>query len=470
MTDEPSDKGQGHEPRDPGERPRDRDRDKRRDRDRERDRSRDGGGPPHDMHMREPPGYTGQVLPADPELTEWLERLWTRNTPPDRLELWCMAGTAHDVRRGLVFFENFRPGQALNIEQCARLCGEMLQAAQNWADSKRRLSFFEIAITNLHQPTTPLCRPIGPMLPRHGYGGGAGGPGGPGGPGPGGMGSGGMGGGMGDEDDPEDVKVLTHKYLRGLMRLTLTTMRETHMMMGQFMQIQQTGLLSQGSHVERLQNANMSLHDQTQTAQDRSTERSIWVEREKVKMKAIQSGLNVGTNLLYGWFGVPDAATGMEGAGADGKKDGAAAPPARRHPVSAEQRLVASFLEEAADEKLSVQLFGDWKDTERLTLSDVFAGLGLEKPGIFTPQQFGIFIAVRDGVLGPEALDALLHDSGKPAALTLEQMVQAQPLITQSMLVALTQIRELRLKARARLEAQGAAPAPTPAAPQGESS
>ena len=117
--------------------------------------------------------------------------------------------------------------------------------------------------------------------------------------------------------------------------------------------------------------------------------------------------------------------------------DGAGA--ARRFPPSPEQRLVGSFLEEVADEKLSVQLFGDWKDTDRLTLQDVLTGLGLETPGIFQPQQFGLFLGVRDGLLPPTALDAILPDSGKPQAITMEQMLAAQPLLTQGML---NQIRE----------------------------
>ena len=361
-----------------------------------------------------------------------------------------MTGPARDVRRGLVFYRNFSPGQKLDIEQCALLSNQMVAAAQNWANGKRRLTFFEIAITDFHQPLAQLCRPLGPLLPQHGAGGGEGGHGGGGG-GPGG----GMGGG-GDEEDPEDLKALTNRYLGKMSRITLTAMREVHAMMGQFMQLQQASLLSQGSHVERLQNANMQLHDQTQTAQDRSTERAIWVKREEMKIKAIGSGLKVGENLLYGWFGVQPEPVA---APTDGDKSGAGAAPAPRFPPSPEQRLVGSFLEEVADEKLSVQLFGDWKDTDRLTLQDVLTGLGLETPGIFQPQQFGLFLGVRDGLLPPTALDAILPDSGKPQAITMEQMLAAQPLLTQGMLMALNQIRELRLAARAsRLAASGAAP------------
>lgn len=393
---------------------------------------------PERSQAKAPPLRAGHVVPADRALVEWLEKLWTRQNPPDRLEVWWMLGANKDVRRGLVFYKNFALDQVLDIEQCTRLAGELLTEAQNWADAKRRLCWFDIAITDYHQQTVPLTRPLGPLRPQQAY-----------------SGVGPDGDSVGEDEGEEDggLKPLSHKYLRNMFRATYKAMVQTHAMMGDFMQLQQGAMLSMGSHNERLQNANMALHESKQTAEDRAAERAVWVRKEEAKVRAIEGGVKVGTNLVYGWLGMPSESSG-EAPGA-----GSHTPSAKLCPESAERQLVESFLHEAAEEKLSIRLFGDWKDTDRLTVHDVLAGLGLEKPGIFTAQQFGILLAVHERLLPPDALDPLLNDSGKPQAITAEQMLLAQPLLTQGMAVALMQIRQLRLAAREKRTALGGQPA-----------
>lgn len=405
----------------------------------DKDPKKDGGGHGHGSHdRRPPPERTGHVRPTNPDLVTWLERLWTRDNPPDRLEVWWMIGEFKDHKHRLVFYENFTQGKDLNIEECGRLCGEMLKAVQDWTDGKRRLCSFEIFLTDFYQQVIPLCKTIGPLLPQTQYAGVH--PDGE----PTGADEDGEGGG--------GLKPLSHKYLSKTIRSVHRTMEETHAIIGDTMRMMQAIMLSQQSHNERLQNANMALYDQKQIAEDRGAEREVWVRKEQAKVKAIEKSLTVGTNLVYGWLGMPTAAeTTVEGGQGAGQGQALSA---RRHPGSPEQKLVESFLEEAAEEKLSIQLFGDWKDTANLTLQEVLAGLGLQKPGIFTPQQFGILLAVRAGVLPPEALDSLLHDSGQPQAITAEQTLLAQPLLTQGMAVALVQIRQLRLAARDKREAQ----------------
>lgn len=399
---------------------------------------------------RPPPERTGHVKPADPELVKWLERLWTRDTPPDRMEVWLVLGVNKDVRRALIFYENFKQDKPLNIEECTRLAGEILSAAQNWTDSKRRLCFFEISVTDYYQQTVPLARPFGPLLPQRAYAGVH------------------PDGGPIDEDEDSHgeigLKPLSHQYLSKTIRSMHRAMEQVHVIIGDTMRLQQAIMVSQQSHNERLQNANMALYEQKQTAEDRATERAMWLRREEMKIRAIGSGLKVGENLLYGWFGMaPEpSSTADKGSGqaAGQGTEGQAA--ARLYPASAEQRLVDSFLEEAADEKLSMQLFGDWKDANALSLQEVFAGLGLEKPGIFSPQQFGILVAVRARILPPDALDALIPEFNQPAAITLEQLARAAPLITQGMRVALDQVRSLRLAAREKLIEQQPQSQPQP--------
>lgn len=418
----------------------------------------DKGGP---RERRPPPERSGHIAPPDPALVEWLERLWTRDTPPTRLEVWWVIGLNRDVRRSLVFYENFRqpetPADNWHIEHCARLSGEILQAAQDWTDSKRRSCSFEIAILDSYQQVRPLTRAIGPLQPAQAYAGvyPDGEPRGP------------------DDDDDDDatigIKPLSHKYLSKLFRLLHKTTQETHQMMGDFMQLQQHALQQRDASNERLHMINGQLHEQKQTAEDRKTERDMWVKREDMKNKAIGSGLKVTENLLYGWMGMtPEMNGGAAGAGGEGGESKGALQAPRRHAPSAEQRLIESFLEEAAEEKLSIALFGDWRDTDKLTLQDVFAGVRLEQPGIFTTQQFGILLGVAQGALSPDALDALMPDSGKPAAVTLQQLNEAQPLLTQGMAVAFQRIQALRMQARERAGQttdSGAAPQEAQATP-----
>lgn len=385
----------------------------------------------------------GHVVPADPALAEWLERLWTRGNAPDRIELWHVLGPNKDIRRAMVFYENFsqNPDRAFDIEQTARLVGEMLKVAQDFTDAKQRVCSFELAVIDYHQKVAPLVKPIGPLIPERSY-----------------AGVSPTGEGRGDDDEDGggslEIKPLTHRYLSKMVRSMHRTMEQVHVMMGDFMQLQQGGLLSAHSHNERLQNANMALHLHLQDAADRSKEREVYVEKERMKIKAIGSSLKVGENLIYGWFGMSPEAPAATGAAGE-----AGGETQKRHPPSAEQRLASSFLEECKDEKLSVTFFGDWQDPDKLGLADVLSGVGLNAPGIFNAQQFGTLVGVSAGLLPPAALDALLPDSGKPAAITLEQLGKAAPHITQGMRVALDQIRELRMAARERAQA-AAQPAP----------
>lgn len=411
-----------------------------------KDRGDRGGDEPKDR--RPPPERSGHVAPADPVFVEFLERLWTRENPPTRLEVWWMLGANKDVRRDLVFYENFRqpekPEDNWHIEHCARLAGEILRAVQDWTDGKRRPCSFQVAILDSYQQTKPLSKTIGPFHPEQAYAGVApdGEP-------------------QSYDDEEEDgligMKPITHKYLSKMVRSMHRTMEQVHSVMGDFMQIQQNALQARDAANERLHMINAQLHESKQTAEDRAAERTVWVRKEEAKVKAIEGSLKVGTTLLYGWLGMPMEASG-ESAGAQGGD----AQAARRHPPSAEQQQVAIFLQEAKEEKLSVALFGDWKNTDSLTVQDVLAGIGQEKPGIFTPQQFGILLAVYQGLLPPDALDVLLTDSGMPQAITAEQTLRAQPLVTQPMAAALMMIRQLRLAAREKRQGL------PQAAPQGD--
>lgn len=379
----------------------------------ERDRDRD------DKKPKPPAERTGHVAPADPALVEFLERLWTRENPPERLELWRVVGANRDVRRAMVFYENFKQEDKLDIERCTRLAGEILSAAQNDCDCAERRSLYEIAIMDPYQKTQPLLRRLGPLTPQRAYAG---------------TRPDGEPKGVEDEEDEEaiGIKPIGHKYLTKTFRAMERMMGQVHAVIGDTMQLQQGIIISQQSHQERLQNANMALYEQNQTANDRALDREISREKEKMKIKAIGTGLKVGENAILGWFGA-DAQDGDRKALGSGPNG---------HGASKERSLIASFLEECEQEKISVDLFGDWQAKEEMTIPEVSAGVGLLKQGVFTPAQFGLLLGVASGQLSADALDALMPGGSQP--ITPEQMMLAQPMLTQSMWMALQQVKQIR--------------------------
>lgn len=409
-----------------------------------KDKARKGRERDGDEKKETPPVQrNGNTAPDDPALVEWLERLWTRDNPPERIEVWRVVGSNRDVRRAMVYYENFKPDERPDIEQCTKLAGEIMAAAQNDCDCAEKRSLYEVAVLDPFQKAAqPLLRRIGPLSPVRQYA---------------------IVGPDGDlkplEDDEDELglKPLAHRYLSKMFKALDRTLQQIHLAAGDVMQLQQGIIVNQQNHVQNLQQANMGLYGQMQDAQDRSLDREVAREREKMKTKAIGTGLGVGKNLLISWFGPP--AGDDESESSDGSKKAASKPRA----TSTEQRLVESFLEECKeDESLLVELFGDWKvDKGELTLADIFVGRGLVRPGIFTPHQFGILISVRDGSASPDALDSILPNSGQEHEITLEQMLKAQPLLSQSMFIALQQIRDLRERKRERIREKPPTPPET---------
>lgn len=116
----------------------------------------------------------------------------------------------------------------------------------------------------------------------------------------------------------------------------------------------------------------------------------------------------------------------------------AAAPPVPEEVVIV-RRLIASLKERKVDEKL----FG--KDDEN--------GNPVE-PGIFTRDQVAILSGVNTGKLGPEALDPLVPDFGKPEAVQPVQIVRAMAYFNQQNLDDVMHFVRLRKEAAAAAQAK----------------
>lgn len=404
-----------------------------------------------DKDKRVPP-RTGPVRPADPDLVAFLERLWTRDNPPECLEVWRVVGSQRNVRAGKVFRENFAADANLDIERCTKLAFEIISACQNDTDSAERRSLYELAVIDPFQGAQPLCRRLGPFEPERAYLNGTGGEG--------------RGGGIGDDDEDighPGLRPLTHVYLERLAGTVTHTMQQLHSALGDTMQLQQAIIVNQQAHNEKLQHQTMMLHAQLQETADRHLDRELVRKREDAKLGFIKSSLNVGQNLLVSLFGADATAPRQLSAAesAEGESTGGATQAAApRYGFSKERHLVTSFLEECEGvttpdgNKLAVVFFGDWGPD--LTLADVLSGNGMSAPGIFTPSQFGVFAGVASGELPPAALDKIMFGAAGPQAITVEQMTRAQPLITESMLFTLQQLKQLRDEAAEKAAAQKA--------------
>ncbi len=412
-----------------------------------------------DKDKRVPP-RTGPVRPADPELVAFLERLWTRDNPPDGLVVFRVIGSQRNVRAEKIFSEHFAADANLDIERCTKLANEIVAAAQNDADCNERRSLYEIEIADPYQGGPPLRRRIGPFTPQQAYLNG-------------GEGRGGGGFGSGGSEDDEDTGIpglrpLTHVYLDKMIGTLDRTLQQVHAVVGDVMTLQQGIIVTQQANAERQQNQLFALNNQIQDAEDRKLDRELVRKREEAKLKGINTALRVGENVLAGFLGsdVVDGAPTKRLAAAEPGEAGATAPPTRRYGRSREMALIANFLGECSEETIKtpdgrevnmiIELFGDWEKGEELTVADIFAALRLIKPGIFTPAQFGIFSGVASGELPPDALDQIMIGSGKPQEITQEQLMRAQPLMTQSMGVALMQLKQVRDEAAAqKAQAQG---------------
>lgn len=401
-----------------------------------------------DKDKRVPP-RTGPVRPADSELVAFLERLWTRDNPPESLKVHRVLGTSRNVRDpNPIFRESFAADANYDIERCTLLANEIIAAAQNDTNSNERKCLYEILIADHFQGSHPLQRRLGPLVPDAAQLGG-------------GEGRGGGLGGVEDDDDTgiPGLRPLTHVYLKELAGTVTHTMQQLHSALGDTVQLQQAIIVNQQAHNEKLQNQTMQLHAQLQETADRHLDRELVRKKAEATLGFIKSGLNVGQNLLVSLFGA-DAAAAPARQLSDGGGDSEGGEPRPRYGFSKERHLVTSFLGECEDvttpdgRKLAVVFFGDWGPD--LTLTDVLAGNGLGAPGIFSPSQFGVFLGVAEGALPPAALDKIMFGADGPQAITPEQMMRAQPLITESMLFTLQQLKQLRDEAAEKAAAQKA--------------
>jgi hypothetical protein len=382
---------------------------------------------------KETPQHTGSVVAEDEALTTWLNRLWAREEPPERVELWQMFGRNKITFGEMIHHEDFKLGAKKDPEAANKLANEIIEAAQNDCDGARRESFYSLRVIDRNRKASPLTRRLGPYQPKRNYA-------------------------LAslrnvdtedsdDEDSPIDPKTLDLKYLREGMEQVRWDKQRSDKVMGDV-------ILMLGSMTSELRQQNtllfqqnMALFEKSQELQDRALDRELLREKERFKLSLYKDGLRTARNLLPGLFGGGDnngaaPANGSNGTNSANSTNGA------KYGTSAERTLVDNFLSDIEeDENLAIALFGDFEERD--------GKLVQIKEGIFSFKQFEIFIKVRKGAMSPDELDRLMPNSGNELAITQEQVAKAGDAgVTEGIGTALLELVALRSRRKAELEAK----------------
>lgn len=393
---------------------------------------------------RPDPPRTGSTAPEDEDLTTWLHRLWARNEPPERIELWQVFGRNKLDRGAMVFHEDFKPNANLDPEQANKLANEIIASAKNDCASVGRQQHYQIAVIDRHRRSSPLIRRLGPIMPEPTF-----------------LVKTGERGGTDDfdeedEDGPQSHKSLSLAYTREANEQTRWDKRRYDAVMGDLLTLQSSIITQQQTWVDKMMGERMTFFAQLQDSLDRQLDRDNAREWAKLKVTLARDGLRTARNLLPGLFG-PSGTEGEPGPGQGGSNgqtsigsgNGTGAVEKNnalidRFGGSPERAIIDHFLFDCEEAGMNVALFGEWE--ERDGYVEPIEG----KPGIFSPQQYAVLIGVRDGKLSPSALDAILPNSGDPKAITQEQVIRAQSLEGMTDAIGMSIIELVGLRQRRR--------------------
>lgn len=378
------------------------------------------------------PNHPGSIAMEDEQLTLWLNRLWARNEPPERLEVWQMFGRNKAIRGEQIYHEDFKPGDKLDIEQANRLASDIIMTAQNDCDSTRREAWYQIAIIDRNRKASPLVRRLGPLQPKRSYALAK----------PGDF----------DDDDGDDgmenARSLDLRFVKEGLEQSRWDKQRYDRVMGEMLILQNNIIERQQAQVDRLMTSHFTFFQQLQEAQDRALDRELLRKREDFKLGLWKDGMRTARNLLPGLFGGTETGKptdtnrpsgGGSGGGNSGGTNGANAPqPPQDFGPSDERTLCDNFLTDIEeDEKLMIALFGEFEEVEGKWVQT--------KPGIFSFKQFTILVGVRDGRLSPNILDTLMPNSGNEDAINMDQVKKAQDAgVTDGIAMALIELVGLR--------------------------
>jgi len=373
------------------------------------------------------PNHTGSVAAEDPELTLWLNRLWARNEPPERIEVWQKFSRNKAIRGEMIFHEDFKFDSKLDVEQVNRLANEIMEAAQHDCDSARRGERdYDVVVIDRNRKASPLTRRLGPLIPKRQY-------------------ALAKAGDVDEDDDtPLDAHTLNLKYVQEGLNQTRWDKQRNDRVLGDVLLLMGNMIQELRTDQRALMSQHMSFFQQLQEAEDRRLDRELLREREKFKLSLYRDGVRTARNLLPGLFG-DGAPQGAPTNGAANGTNGHTNGTQQSFGASQERTLVDNFLNDCEEAEISVALFGDFavKDGK---LSQI-------KPGIFSLEQFRALIGVRDGKLSPDTLDQLMPMSGHALAVTQEQIKAASDAgMTEGIGMALLELVGLRRRKKEAID------------------
>lgn len=374
--------------------------------------------------------HTGSTAAEDSELSLWLNKLWAKNEPPERVELYPVTGPRKDMRGEMIHHEDFRPNEKLNVEQANRLANEILSAAQNDCDSIRKEAWYQLAIIDRNRRANPLTRRIGPLQPKRSYA------------------IAKAGTDFGDDDEePINAKNLDLEYIkRGFEESRMDKQRNFHIL-GEVITMLHNDGQSKQAVIERMQAFQLTMFQQLQESMDRALDRELARDKAKFTLNMWSEGIRSAKNLLPGFFGPPEGSGKPPLAGGSNESNGNngnSAP--KKYGASPERALVDNFLNDCEQAKIDIALFGNFEEQD--------GKLVQVAQGVFSLEQFRILWRVREGHDPVDALDALMPGTKSPLAITEDQINKSMAAgMTMGIGMAMREVFNLRKQAMDAKEA-----------------
>ena len=370
--------------------------------------------------------HQGSVVSEDIVFTEWLNRLWARSEPPERIELWQVFGKFKTNRADMIHHEDFKAGEKLDVEQVNKLANEILAAAQNDADGLGKESTYQLSVIDRNRTASPLVRRIGPIAPKRKNG----------------LSKSGGANFDGDEEDDDgtDPKNLAYRYVQDGMSQVRWDKTRNDQLVGGLLTLSYHRIEKLESSVDRLMDRVMIFFDKVQESQDRALDRELIRDREKFKNDLMKEGMITARNILPGLFARNNGEQNQQQTA-----DLTTAPAANGEPaafgMSPERILVGNFLRDCENAKIDLALFGNYEEVDGKAVQTT--------PGIFSPRQFSVLYGVSEGRLPAAALDNLMPGSKHKDEVTQDLIVKAQEAgVTEGIGMALLEIIGLRRRAK----------------------
>ena len=368
---------------------------------------------------------TGTVDATDLEFAIWINKLWENGESPQKL-VCVQVFKKGTVRGDVVHTEHIKPNTNWDIERSTSVANDILSAAQLHCERivKASQSYYVEAYDKDRSADSYRKWPLdlSPKL-KH-------------------IGTNGKGADDEDEESETDERNLALKYMAAAITATKEDKDRTGLMIGdmyvnqrdqiQEMRVWCTELLSQNRMIF---SEAMKAQREANEAQNNALDREFARKREEFKLNMWGEVARTGRNMLQTVLGDIAAEKTLPANGGAAPANGTAPTPQPKRP-SEIQVALDDFLHDCESTNCFDKIMGVWTET------------ALTTPGVLTIPQCRLIFGVLEGKLPDDALDALMPDSGKPESLGMDQVMQAQQIMPDS--VQLTFARVLSILTRKR--------------------